>query len=108
MANFLINICIPVYSITEEEFNNLSLEDVNYSRILFIFTEEYNEIVRNKINELQLGKSHRLDSVLNDGMFYVENCDIQTIDSKRQLFSEIYYKDYINKIYILGDIGYTS
>jgi len=103
MANFLMNICIPVYNITKEEFENLSLEDVNYSGILFIFTEEYNEIVRNKITEWQLGKSHRLDNVLYDGMFYVENCDIQTIDSKRQLFSEIYYKDSIKEIYVLGD-----
>ena len=103
MANFLINIYIPVYNITKEEFNNLSLDDVNYSGILFIFTKEYNEIVCDKINEWQLGKNHRLNSVLDDGMFYVENCDIQTIDSERQLFSELYYKDTIKKIYVLGD-----
>ena len=103
MANFLINICIPVYNITKEEFDDLSLDDVNYSGILFIFINEYNETVCNKIDEWQLGKNHRLDNVLDDGMFYVENCDIQTIDSKRQLFSELYYKDTIKKIYVLGD-----
>ena len=103
MANFLMNICIPVYNITQEEFKDLSLDDVNYSGILFIFTEEYNKTVQDKINELQLGKSHRLDFVIKTGMFYVENCDIQTIDSERQLFSELYYKDSIKKIYILGD-----
>ena len=51
MANFLINIYIPVYNITKEEFDNLSLDDVNYSGILFIFAKEYNETVCNKINE---------------------------------------------------------
>lgn len=103
MANFLMNINIPVYNITKEEFDNLSLDDVNYSGILFIFIKEYDKTVCDKINEWQLGKNHRLDTVLDDGMFYVENCDIQTIDSKRQLFSELYYKDTINKIYVLGD-----
>ena len=103
MVNFLINIYIPVYNIAKEEFDNLSLDDVNYSGILFIFTKEYNETICNKINKWQLGKNHRLNSVLDDGMFYVENCDIQTIDSKRQLFSELYYKDNIKKIYVLGD-----
>lgn len=103
MANFLMNIYIPVYNITKEEFNDLSLDDVNYSGILFIFTNEYNEIVRNKITEWQLGKNHRLYTVIETGMFYVENCDIQTIDSERQLFSELYYKDTIKKIYVLGD-----
>lgn len=104
MANFLMNICIPVYSITKEEFNNLSLDDVNYSGILFIFTEEYDGIVHNKITEWQLGKNYRLNNILDDGMFYVENCDIQTIDSERQLFNELYYKDTITKIYVLGDV----
>lgn len=104
MANFLMNIYIPVYSITKEEFNNLTLDDINYSGILFIFTNEYNETVCNKITEWQLGKNHRLDFVMNTGMFYVENCDIQTIDSERQLFSELYYKDTIKKIYVLGDV----
>ena len=105
MADYLVNISIPIRSITKVEFNNLSLEDINYSGILFIFTKDYNETVCNKINELELGKSHRLNNVLNDGMFYVENCDIQTIDSKIGLFSELYYKDTIKKIYVLGDVN---
>ena len=79
MANFLINVCIPAYNITKEEFNDLSLDDINYSGILFIFTSKYNETVCDKINKLQLGKNHRLNNVLDDGMFYVENCDVQTI-----------------------------
>ena len=104
MGNHMFDINISCHNITEEEFNKLSLDNVNYSRILFIFTEEYNKLVTNKlITEWQLGKSHRLDTVIKTGMFYVENCDIQTIDSERQLFSEIYYKDSIKEIYILGD-----
>lgn len=102
MANFLMNICIPVYNITKEEFNDLSLDDANYSGILFVFTNEYNETVSNKIDEWQLGKNHRLDNVLNTGMFYVENCDIQTIDSEKDLISELYHQDTIEKIYVLG------
>lgn len=104
MANFLMNICIPVYSITQEEFNNLSLDDINYSGILFIFTAEYNKTICDKIDEWQLGKNHRLDFIINTGMFYVENCDIQTIDDERQLFSELYCKDTIKEIYVLGDV----
>lgn len=104
MANYDSDLNIHCCKITEEEFNKLSLEDVNYSGILFIFTEEYNKIVCNKIDEWQLGKNHRLDYVINTGMFYVENCDIQTIDSERQLFSELYYTDSIKEIYVLGDI----
>lgn len=104
MANYDSDLNVSCYKITKEEFNKLSLEDVNYSGILFIFTEEYNKIICNKIDEWQLGKNHRLNNVLDDGMFYVENCDIQTIDSERQLFSELYYKDTIKKIYVLGDV----
>ena len=51
MANFFINIYnIPIYTITKEEFNNLALEDVNYSGILFVFTIKDEETICNKIN----------------------------------------------------------
>lgn len=105
MSNHMFDISISCHKITEEEFDKLSLDNVNYSRILFIFTEEHNKLVTNKlIMEWQLGKSYRFVTVMKTGMFYVENCDIQTIDSERQLFSEIYYKDSIEEIYILGDV----
>ena len=104
MASYDSDLNIPCYKITKDEFNYLSLDDVNYSGILFIFTEEYNKIICNRIDEWQLGKTHRLDNVIRDGMFYVENCDIQTIDSEKDLFYELYYKDTIKKIYILGGI----
>ena len=100
---FITNICIEFYNITKEEFDDLSLDDVNYSGILFVFTSEYNETVCNKIDEWQLGKNHRLDFVMNTGMFYVENCDIQTIDNEKNLISELYHQDTIEKIYVLGD-----
>lgn len=109
--NFIMNIYIPVYSITREKFNDLLLEDVNYSGILFVFTSEYNEIICDKINkwqlneEYRLNKEYRLDNVLDAGMFYIENCDIQTIYSKKQLFNELYYMDSIKKIYVLRDEG---
>lgn len=107
MSNFLTSdyepLYIPVYKITKEVFNELSLEDVNYSMILFIFSDEYNKIVCNKINEWKLGKGHRLDFVIETGMFYVENCDIQTIDNEKQLFFELFTNDSINTIYILGE-----
>ena len=102
MANFFTNIYnIPIYSITKEEFDNLSLEDVNYSGILFIFAVKYDETICNKIKEWQLNKEYRLDNVLAAGMFYVENCDIQPIYGKKQLFNELYYMDSIKKIYVL-------
>ena len=104
MAKFFTNICnISIHSISKEEFNKLSLEDVNGSGILFIFAVKYDEIICNKIKEWQLNKEYRLDNVLAAGMFYVENCDIQPIYGKKQLFNELYYMDSIKEIYVLRD-----
>ena len=105
MANYICDINIPYYNIEVKEFNKLELEDVNYSGILFVFTKEHAELVTNKlITEWDLGKTHRLTNVIKTGMFYVENCDIQTIDSEMNLICELYYKDTIKKIYVLEGV----
>ena len=102
MAMYICDISIPCYNIEVKEFNELKLEDVNYSGILFAFTKEHVKLITNKlITEWDLGKSDRLSNVIKTGMFYVENCDIQTIDSGMDLICELYYKDTIKKIYIL-------
>ena len=105
MDNVLKALHTPVKCISEEDFNDLTLDDVNYSGILFIFDKRYLNLVYDKIlKDWMLGKIHRFEQVKTDRMFYVENCDIQTIDSLTMLFSRLYDGDELKKIYIVGDI----
>lgn len=90
---------IEAKNITLEEFYKLSLEDVNYSGILFVFDYDFLKDVKQKISEWEINKMWRLDQVEKDQMFYVENCDLQSVDGAYYFFrlinsgniKEIYY-----------------
>lgn len=62
------------------DFMNLELEDVNYSGDMFIFDARFNDDVVSMIVDVwKLGKQYRLVNVLQDKVFYVENCDLQDV-----------------------------
>ena len=75
--------------ISLDEFKKLDMYDVNYSGILFIFNpclEDHLYAVRKQIlDNWNLNKRYRFVHVEKTGMFYVENMDIQTIDSEYML-----------------------
>ena len=95
-----------IQDISIDDFLKLDLDDVNYSGILFIFEKRYSKQVYNKIiNDWELNKSYRIDQVMEDRMFYVENCDIQTIDGKIYLFEMLFDHDDIDHICVIGKVG---
>lgn len=97
---------IIIQDMSIDDFLKLDLDDVNYSGILFIFEKRYSKQVYNKIiNDWELNKSYRIDQVMEDHMFYVENCDIQTIDGKIYLFEMLFDHDDIDHICVIGKVG---
>ena len=89
-----------------DDFLKLDIDDVNYSGILFIFERRYSKQVYDKlIKDWELGKSYRIDQVMTGRMFYIENCDIQTIDSKINLFEMLFDHDDIDHICVIGKVG---
>ena len=84
MKSFTIN----YKNITIEEFEAMSEYDLNYSGVLYVFSEEYTDRIRNKLfNDWYINKEYRFeDRVKHNKMFYVENMDIQTVDSELDLF----------------------
>lgn len=59
------------------DFDKLELEDVNYTGDLFVFDKRLNDNVSMAFERWEIGKRHREHIVLEDGMFFIENCDIQ-------------------------------
>lgn len=97
---------IIIQDMSIDDFLKLDLDDVNYSGVLFIFEKRYSKQVYNKIiNDWELNKSYRIDQVMEDHMFYVENCDIQTIDGKIHLFEMLFDHDDIDHICVIGKVG---
>ena len=95
-----------VQDMSIDDFLKLEIDDVNYSCMLFIFEKGFSKQVYDKImKDWELGKSYRIDQVMEDRMFYVENCDIQTIDGKIHLFEKMFEHDDIKFICIIGKPG---
>ena len=89
-----------------DDFLKLDIDDANYSGILFIFESQYTEKIEHKLlDDWLLGKAHRIEQVKNDRMFYVENCDIQTVDGMINLFELLFDHDDIDHICIIGKVG---
>lgn len=73
-----------------DDFMKLELEDVNYSGAVYCWLlPEVDDKVKAKIFEWELGKRHRIDDVMDQRCFYVENCDIQTPDRFECLLDEL-------------------
>lgn len=105
MADYLMNLNIPCYRISEDEFTKLDQHVFSCSRILLIFSADCYRLVLRKIVELNLDKdSSTLTDIIQSGMFYIDDTGVRTIGSNRDLFSLLYDLDKIKKIYILGEI----
>ena len=83
--------------ITVSDFDKLELEDVNYTGDLFVFDKRMNDNVSTAFERWEVGKTHRKWSVLDTGMFFIENCDIQDV-SMVDLFELIGEKYGIHRI----------
>ena len=97
---------IEIKHISTNEFRNLELDDVNYSGILFVCEPCYADVVGYQIlYRWNLGRQYRIKQVDLNNMFYVENCDVQTIDKSIDLFTFI-EDGTIKKIYVIDDGGF--
>lgn len=61
------------------DFDKLELEDVNYTGDLFVFDKRINDNVSMAFERWEIGKRHREFIALDEGMFFIENCDIQDL-----------------------------
>lgn len=67
-------------TISIDDFEKMELEEVNDPGFVYIFRHEHKDrIKRLLLDEWKLGKSHRIETVMDNLMFYVTNCDIQDI-----------------------------
>lgn len=70
------------------------VEDFNYSGIILYASDSVNlEHLRAKLKEDNLSLLYNFDAVLFNRMFYIDNCDLQTISSGSELF-ELFDNDY--------------
>ena len=74
-----MNITIEKEYMEVSDFDKLELEDVNYSGDLFIFDTRLNDNVSLAFERWKIGKAYRETNVLGNGMFFIENCDIQDL-----------------------------
>ena len=88
--------------ITIDEFLSYSLDDVNYSGILFIFGWANQNQVFNKLEfDWNINKMYRWDNVKIRRMFYIENADLQDVDDELTLLSLL--NNDIKHIYVIDD-----
>lgn len=65
------------------KFLRMDLDDLNYNDTIYRLKDRcpvvLNQLRDFLIRDLQLGKRYRIDNVYLNGLFYIENCDIQDI-----------------------------
>lgn len=66
-------------AITLKDFLDYELEDLNYNGKIYCYSECNEDVIYNKLKEFNLGKEHRFNTVLEENLFYIENCDIQDL-----------------------------
>lgn len=92
-----MNITLEKDYMKVSDFDKLELEDVNYTGDLFMFDSRFIDNVVMAFDRWEIGKAYRADSVLQDGMFFIENCDIQDVTTV-DLFEYLGEKYGIHKI----------
>lgn len=94
--------------ISIEEFLKYDLYDdeINGTGKLFVFNEKYTNQIHDKlIDDWMLSKEFRFeDTVRQNRMFFVDNMDIQSIDSEIDLLHYLHY-DIKEVIYIVDEDG---
>lgn len=66
-----------------DKFLRMDLDDLNYNGTIYRLKDRdpktLNQLKDFLIRDLRLGKRYRIDNVYLNGLFYIENCDIQDI-----------------------------
>ena len=81
---------------TIAELNKKEMEDVNYKKILFHFSDKVANDIRTWFSKIELNHTYRWEDCRTNHFFYIENCDLQYVNT--DLEEEIIY---------LLDEGYT-
>ena len=74
---------------TLAELDKKEMEDVNYKKILFHFTDKVVDGIRNWFYKIDLNHVYRFEDCRTNHFFYIENCDLQYVNT--DLEEEITY-----------------
>ena len=79
------------------ELEKKGMEDVNYKKILFYFGDEVADRIEKWFEKIQLNHTSRFEDCRTNHFFYVENCDLQYVNT-----------DLAGDILYLLDEGFTT
>lgn len=66
---------------TIADLNKKTMEDVNYKKILFHFTDDVADDIREWFSKIELNHTSRWEDCRTNYFFYVENCDLQYVNT---------------------------
>ena len=61
--------------------DRIKMENVNYKKILFYFTDEIADKVLRKLEEIECNHLSRWEDCRTNHFFYIENCDLQYVNT---------------------------
>ena len=79
------------------ELEKKGMEDVNYKKILFYFGDEVADRIEKWFEKIELNHTSRFEDCRTNHFFYVENCDLQYVNT-----------DLAGDILYLLDEGFTA
>lgn len=79
------------------ELEKKGMEDVNYKKILFYFGDKVADRIEKWFEKIQLNHTSRFEDCRTNHFFYVENCDLQYVNT-----------DLAGDILYLLDEGFTA
>ena len=63
------------------ELEQKEMEDVNYKRIIFHFCDEVADRIEAWFKKIELNHTSRFEDCRTNHFFYVENCDLQYVNT---------------------------
>jgi hypothetical protein len=83
------------------------VEDFNFSGVMFYVSDSVSlGLLREKLKEDNVSHLYEFDVVLINRMFYIENCDLQIINSKCEILELVDYNCYTLKILYEDENGF--
>lgn len=61
--------------------DRIKMENTNYKKILFHFTDEVADKILTKLKEIECNHLSRWEDCCTNHFFYVENCDLQYLNT---------------------------
>lgn len=85
------------------ELEKKEMEDVNYKNIIFHFCDEVADRIEKWFEKIGLNHTSRFEDCRTNHFFYVENCDLQYVNTDEE--SEICYllSEGFELVEIIGD-----